>query len=212
MVDEEYDEIYKVVLIGDSGVGKTNILSRYVLDDFTIETKLTVGVEFGSKIVKSGNSSIKIQIWDTAGQERYKSITTTYYKGAKGAFIVYDITKRDSFDNVDKWLDELQTHGDSEVCIILVGNKCDLEEARVVSQEDAINKSKQYNIAFLETSALQAVNIDKIFSLMVEEISNKMKINVENQEGENPEINGNAIDIQKNIHLDDYDKQEETNE
>ena len=82
----------------------------------------------------------------------------------------------------------------------------------MVSQEDAINKSKQYNIAFLETSALQAVNIDKIFSLMVEEISNKMKINVENQEGENPEINGNAIDIQKNIHLDDYDKQEETNE
>ena len=88
MSDEEYDEIFKVVLIGDSGVGKTNILSRYVRDEFSIETKSTVGVEFGSKIVKVNNQTIKVQIWDTAGQERYKSITTAYYKGAKGAFVV----------------------------------------------------------------------------------------------------------------------------
>ena len=118
MSDEEYDDIFKVVLIGDSGVGKTNILSRYVRDEFSIETKSTVGVEFGSKIVKVNNKTIKVQIWDTAGQERYKSITTAYYKGAKGAFVVYDISKKDSFTNVDKWIGELKTHGDAEVCVL----------------------------------------------------------------------------------------------
>ena len=90
MSDEDYDIIFKLVLIGDSGVGKTNILSRYVRDEFSIETKSTVGVEFGSKIVKYPTVNIKVQIWDTAGQERYKSITNAYYKGAKGSFVVYD--------------------------------------------------------------------------------------------------------------------------
>ena len=108
MSDEEYDIIFKVVLIGDSGVGKTNILSRYVRDEFSIETKSTVGVEFGSKIVKLNNINIKVQIWDTAGQERYKSITNAYYKGAKGAFVVYDISKKETFDNINKWIEELK--------------------------------------------------------------------------------------------------------
>ena len=112
MADEEYDMIFKVVLIGDSGVGKTNILSRYVRDDFSIETKSTVGVEFGSKVLKVNNTSIKIQIWDTAGQERYKSITKAYYKGAKGAFVVYDITRKETFSSVEKWVDELKNNGD----------------------------------------------------------------------------------------------------
>ena len=104
IISEEYNIIFKVVLIGDSAVGKTNILSRYIKDDFSIETKNTVGVEFGSKIIKYKENTIKIQIWDTAGQERYRSITNAYYKGAKAAMVVYDISKRSTFDNIDKWI------------------------------------------------------------------------------------------------------------
>lgn len=187
MADEEYDMIFKVVLIGDSGVGKTNILSRYVRDDFSIETKSTVGVEFGSKVLKVNNTNIKIQIWDTAGQERYKSITKAYYKGAKGAFVVYDITRKETFSSVEKWVDELKNSGDEGVCIILLGNKCDLEEQRQVSTEDALRKSDTYKIAFCETSAMQAVNIDKAFTIMVEEIMKQI--------GKKDENNAQSIGI-----------------
>ena len=185
MADEEYDMIFKVVLIGDSGVGKTNILSRYVRDDFSIETKSTVGVEFGSKVLKVNNTSIKIQIWDTAGQERYKSITKAYYKGAKGAFVVYDITRKETFSSVEKWVDELKNNGDEGVCIILLGNKCDLEDQRQVSTEEAMRKSELYKIALCETSAMQAVNIDKAFTIMVEEIMKQI--------GKKDEDNANII-------------------
>lgn len=203
MSDEEYDEIFKVVLIGDSGVGKTNILSRYVRDEFSIETKSTVGVEFGSKIVKVNNQTIKVQIWDTAGQERYKSITTAYYKGAKGAFVVYDISKKDSFANVDKWIGELKTHGDAEVYVLLVGNKCDLEEQRQVTTEEAAKKSEVFDIAFCETSAMQAVNIEKVFSIMIEEIAKKV---IKKEEGVKSEDIGNNA---KTINLNEVKEKEE---
>ena len=184
MSDEEYDMIFKVVLIGDSGVGKTNILSRYVRDDFSIDTKATVGVEFGSKIIRINNTNIKIQIWDTAGQERYKSITNAYYKGAKGAFVVHDISRKETFNSVEKWVDELKNNGDEGVCILLIGNKCDLEEQRQISTEEALKKSELYKIAFCETSAMQAVNIEKAFNIMVEEILKK----VGKKEGENKTV------------------------
>ena len=124
MIDNEnYDLIFKLVLIGDSGVGKTNILSRYIKNEFSIATKSTVGVEFGSKIIKKEDKTIKLQIWDTAGQERYKSITKSYYKGAKGAFIVYDITNEDSFNNVESWMNEVTKKGKTDMQFLLVGNK-----------------------------------------------------------------------------------------
>ena len=125
--DDNYDLIFKIVLIGDSGVGKTNILSRYISNEFSLNTQATVGVEFGSKIIKKGEKLIKLQIWDTAGQERYKSITSAYYKGAKGAFVVYDITKMKTFKNLDKWITELKANGNEDIYIILIGNKLDLE-------------------------------------------------------------------------------------
>lgn len=142
--EEEYDMIFKVVLIGDSGVGKSNIMSRYLKDEFSIETKTTVGVEFGAKKIELNGNKIKAQIWDTAGQERYKSITNAYYKGSKGALLVYDITKKESFDNIDRWILELKNNGESEVTIILIGNKSDLDSERQVSKEDGQNKAK-YN-------------------------------------------------------------------
>jgi small GTP-binding protein len=166
--EDDYDMIFKIVLIGDSGVGKTNILSRYIKNDFNINTKSTVGVEFGSKNLVFENYRIKAQIWDTAGQERYKSITNAYYKGAKGAFIVFDLSKKETFQNCDKWLSELNANTDSDVTVILIGNKCDLEREREVSREEAEAKAGHYSIAYIETSALQALNIDKAFNTMIE--------------------------------------------
>ena len=171
--NNNYDLIFKLVLIGDSGVGKTNILSRYINNEFSYSSKSTVGVEFGSKIIKTNDKLIKIQIWDTAGQERYKSITSAYYKGAKGAFVVYDITRRDTFMNVDKWIGELKSTGNEDVFILLIGNKSDLEQERQVSTEEVTKKAEQLKIAFCETSALEGKNIEYAFQTVVEEVSKK---------------------------------------
>lgn len=175
MNDEDYDMIFKVVLVGDSGVGKTKILIRYIKDDFEFHSKATVGVEFGSKRFDLNEYKIKAQIWDTAGQERYKSITNAYYKGAKGALVVYDITNRDTFDSVDKWIPELRTNGDENITILLIGNKCDLEEDRKVTIEEGQEKAKLHSntkfnsdIAFMETSAYRAINVDTAFKIMIE--------------------------------------------
>lgn len=140
---EDFDILYKMIIIGDSGVGKTNILSRYTKNQFSFDFKSTVGVEFGAKKVEMYGIKIKNQIWDTAGQERYKSITNSYYKGAKGALVVYDITKRDTFQNVSKWINELRMNGDKDVIIVLVGNKCDSEDERVVTLEEASDFAKE---------------------------------------------------------------------
>jgi len=142
---DDYDMIFKVVLIGDSGVGKTNLLSRYLKNEFYFDSKTTVGVEFGAKRMEIEGVKIKAQIWDTAGQERFRSITNAYYKGAKGALLVYDVTRRDTFDNINKWVPELKASGDKEVTIILVGNKCDLESERQVSTEEGNKKAELYS-------------------------------------------------------------------
>ena len=179
--EDNYDLIFKLILIGDSGVGKTNILSRYINNEFSMATKSTVGVEFGSKIIKQNDKTIKIQIWDTAGQERYKSITTAYYKGAKGAFVVYDITRRETFNNVNKWIGDLKTSGNEDVYILLIGNKSDLENARQVPTEEIEKKAEQLKVAFCETSALDGTNIEHAFELVVDEISKKTLKAYENE-------------------------------
>ena len=175
MVEEEsesnsYELLYKIIIIGDTCVGKSNILSRYLKDEFREDSKSTVGVELGTKFLKVKDVGIKIQIWDTAGQERYKSITSSYYKGSHGCFIVYDITNESSFENVDKWYQQAQKEASKDVSIILVGNKCDLEEQRKVSKEKGEEKAKQFNIPFFETSALSKIKIDDIFNEMVNNI------------------------------------------
>ena len=170
MNDDNYDLILKLVIIGDSGVGKTNILSRYNNNEFSLITQPTVGVEFGNKIIKKENKSIKLQIWDTAGQERYKAITNAFYKGSKGAFVVYDITRKESFINIDKWIGELKTNGSDDILIVLVGNKTDLEDKREVLTEEVEKKAKQYGLAFCETSALNGQNIEHAFDILIEQI------------------------------------------
>ena len=162
--------IFKIVLIGDTSVGKTNILSKYLTDEFDPESKATVGVEFGTKNFKIENNIVKVQIWDTAGQERYRSITNAYYKGAKGALLVYDITNKKSFDNLDKWISDLKTNGDEKISIVLLGNKSDLESQRVISTEEGKNKAELFKFAFMETSALNGSNIEKAFDELIKEV------------------------------------------
>ena len=169
-MSQEYDFLMKLILVGDSGVGKTNILSKYLKNNFDPDSKATVGVEFGTKNIEIDNKKIKVQIWDTAGQERYKSITSTYYKGAKGAFIVYDITRKSTFDNIDKWIGDLKNNGDENMIVYLVGNKSDLNDMREVRKDEAMTKSEKYNIAFSETSALYGDNIHKIFQDIMEKV------------------------------------------
>ena len=167
---ENYDLLYKVIIIGDTCVGKSNILSRYLKDEFREDSKSTVGVELGTKFLKIKDTGAKLQIWDTAGQERYRSITSSYYKGSHGCFIVYDITSESSFENVDKWFEQAQKEASKDVSIILVGNKCDLENERKISKERGEEKAKNFNCPFFETSALSNIKIDDIFTEMVNNI------------------------------------------
>jgi Ras-related protein Rab-11A len=135
-----------VVLIGDSGVGKSNLLSRFTRNEFNLDSKSTIGVEFATRSIQVDSKTIKAQIWDTAGQERYRAITSAYYRGAVGALLVYDISKHQTYDNVTRWLKELRDHADSNIVIMLVGNKSDLRHLRAVPTEDA----KQFASTCLE--------------------------------------------------------------
>ncbi|KAB5574479.1 hypothetical protein DKX38_001673 [Salix brachista] len=244
--DEEYDYLFKVVLIGDSGVGKSNLLSRFTRNEFCLESKSTIGVEFATRTLQvtitllsiylltatlfliclnsecfatglifdlrfstvSGSISlrqevlskliageesvplrekadnmagvdvtcyveartVKAQIWDTAGQERYRAITSAYYRGALGALLVYDVTKPTTFENVSRWLKELRDHADSNIVIMLIGNKTDLKHLRAVATEDAQSYAEKEGLAFIETSALEATNVEKAFQTILSEI------------------------------------------
>ena len=143
-----YDMIFKIVLIGDASVGKTNILSKYLNDEFDPNSKATVGVEFATKNFTIEENVVKAQIWDTAGQERYRSITSAYYKGAKGCLLVYDITRKASFETIDRWISELKSTSENNLTIILIGNKCDLENERQVTKIEGEEKSKFIIIFF----------------------------------------------------------------
>jgi Ras-related protein Rab-11A len=159
-----------VVLIGDSGVGKSNLLSRFTRNEFNLESKSTIGVEFATKSVQTEGKTIKAQIWDTAGQERYRAITSAYYRGAVGALLVYDISKKESFIGVEKWLKELRDHADSNIVIMLVGNKSDLKHLRAVSTDEGREFAEKHSLSFIETSALDATNVEQAFTQLLTEI------------------------------------------
>ena len=157
--DQQYYKL-KLIVLGDSGVGKTNIIKRYINDEFSTDTKATVGVEFFYKTFKINNDILKLEIWDTAGQERYKSITSAYYRGSRGALIVYDITRFSSFESIERWIAEINEKVSGSLKILVIGNKVDLEEERKVNIEEALDKAQSLNVSLLETSALESTNID----------------------------------------------------
>ncbi len=192
---EEYEMMVKVILIGDSGVGKTNIMSKFLKNQFMEESKATIGVEFGSKLFNHEGHKIKAQIWDTAGQEKYKAITGAYYKGSKGALVVYDITQKKTFENIEKWVNDLKAAGDPKITIILIGNKNDLDDKRQVSKDQGEEKARSFGCAFLETSAYSGDNIDKAFNLMVKEIYEKFSNDSTGEDELAPGSNGNGEDV-----------------
>ncbi|XP_062180737.1 ras-related protein RIC2-like [Phragmites australis] len=166
----EDDYLFKVVLIGDSGVGKSNLLSRFTKNEFCLESKSTIGVEFATRSLQVDGKVVKAQIWDTAGQERYRAITSAYYQGAVGALLVYDVTRRTTFDNVERWLKELRDHTDPSSVVMLIGNKSDLRHLVAVSTEDGKEFAEAVSLYFMETSALDATNVDSAFSEVLTQI------------------------------------------
>ncbi|XP_046578499.1 ras-related protein Rab-11B isoform X1 [Haliotis rubra] len=168
--DDDVDFILKFVLIGDSGVGKSNLLSRFTRNEFNLESKSTIGVEFATRSIQVDGKTIKAQIWDTAGQERYRAITSAYYRGAVGALLVYDIAKHLTYENVERWLKELRDHADQNIVIMLVGNKSDLRHLRAVPTDEAKAFAEKNNLSFIETSALDSTNVEAAFHNILTEI------------------------------------------
>ena len=156
----------KLVLLGDSGVGKTNLIAQYMTNTFHHNSKATIGVEFFTRTYKVNDKIIRLEIWDTAGEERYKSITSVYYKGAKGAFIVYDITSRKSFNNVNKWIQEIKEKTSKDIKLMVIGNKIDLNNEREINFEEAKHRFKM-DIPLIETSALNDTNVAQAFINMI---------------------------------------------
>nr|CAA98184.1 RAB11H [Lotus japonicus] len=169
--DDDYDYLFKVVLIGDSGVGKSNLLSRFTKNEFSLESKSTIGVEFATRSIRVDDKVVKAQVWDTAGQERYRAITSAYYRGAVGALLVYDVSRHVTFENVERWLKELRDHTDTNIVVMLVGNKADLRHLRAVSTEDSsgflLNERTHF---FMETSALESLNVENAFTEVLTQI------------------------------------------
>ena len=154
--------------MGDSSVGKSNLLSRYVSDDFSKDSRTTIGVLFQSKFVKMADGLvIRAQIWDTAGEERYKSVSKVYYRSAVGALLLYDITSRKSFENALDWLTRLKENAQEDVVILLVGNKKDLANQREVSMQEGADFAQKHSLAFLETSALDTNNFELAFTTII---------------------------------------------
>jgi Ras-related protein Rab-1A len=166
----DYDYLFKIVIIGDSGVGKSCMLLRFADGTFTDSFISTIGVDFKIKTLRIDDKKIKLQIWDTAGQDRFKSITSSYYRGAHGIILVYDITDKQSFANIETWLGDIERYGLKTVNKLLIGNKCDLTDQREVDYETGQHLANELNISFIETSAKDSTNINDAFIIMTNEI------------------------------------------
>ncbi|EAS04830.2 small guanosine triphosphatase family Ras family protein (macronuclear) [Tetrahymena thermophila SB210] len=169
-----YAYLFKYIIIGDTGVGKSCILSQFIDKRFKEKHDVTIGVEFGARMISFDNKNIKLQIWDTAGQESFRSITRSYYRSAAGALLVYDITKRESFQHLGRWLEEARQNGNPQMSFILVGNKCDLEQDRQVSYEEGEKFAKEHDLVYLEVSAKTAYNVEEAFKQTAKMIYEKI--------------------------------------
>ncbi|KAM9375011.1 ras-related protein Rab-8B [Phaethornis superciliosus] len=169
-----YDYLFKLLLIGDSGVGKTCLLFRFSEDAFNTTFISTIGIDFKIRTIELDGKKIKLQIWDTAGQERFRTITTAYYRGAMGIMLVYDITSEKSFDNIKNWIRNIEEHASSDVERMILGNKCDMNEKRQVSKEKGEKLAIDYGIKFLETSAKSSINVEEAFFTLARDIMTKL--------------------------------------
>jgi Ras-related protein Rab-2A len=170
-----YSYLFKYIIIGDTGVGKSCLLLQFTDKRFRHDHDLTIGVEFGSRMLRIENKDIKLQIWDTAGQESFRSITRSYYRGAAGALLVYDITRRDTFSHLTNWLQDARENGNPDMIITLVGNKNDLDSRRTVTTEEGERFARDNNLIFVETSAKSNNNVEEAFESTAASIYNKIK-------------------------------------
>jgi len=183
-----YDFLIKLLMIGDSGVGKSCLLLRFSDDSFTTSFITTIGIDFKIKTIELDDKRIKLQIWDTAGQERFRTITTAYYRGAMGILLVYDITDDQSFLNIRNWIRNIEQHAAEHVNKILIGNKCDIEKSRAVTAERGQLLADEYEIKFFETSAKNDIHVKEAFTSIAQDIKNRL-------------MNENATNSTQNVNL-----------
>jgi len=158
-----YKYLFKYIIVGDTAVGKSCLLLQFTDKRFQPVHDLTIGVEFGSRTITIDDTQIKLQIWDTAGQEKFRSITRSYYRGAAGCLLVYDITRRETFEHLVSWLEDCRKYSNQNITIMLIGNKCDMESKRAVSRQEGEDFARKNNLTFLETSAKTAENVEQSF-------------------------------------------------
>uniref|UniRef100_A0A0K8RLG2 Putative gtp-binding protein n=1 Tax=Ixodes ricinus TaxID=34613 RepID=A0A0K8RLG2_IXORI len=172
---KSYDFLFKLLLIGDSGVGKTSILFRFSDNKFDGSFISTIGIDFKIRIIEIDGKKIKLQIWDTAGQERFRTITTAYYRGAMGIMLVYDVTKENTFENIKTWIRNTDEHAAADVEKMILGNKCDMNDLRQVSRERGEKLAVEHGIKFMETSAVSSINVEDAFYTLARDIKEKME-------------------------------------
>lgn len=172
--NNNFDVKIKLLVIGDQSVGKTSIMNRFIENEFNTSTLSTIGIDFRIKYLIIDKIKIKLQIWDTGGQERFRTITRSYFRGSHGILLVYDVTDKGSFDNIEHWLTEIQKNADDNVNKMLVGNKIDNKDDRVVSYDEGLELSKKYDLPFIETSAKDNTNIEECFMSITTNIKTRL--------------------------------------
>lgn len=170
-----YSYIFKYIIIGDMGVGKSCLLHQFTEQKFMSDNPHTIGVEFGTRIIEVQGEKIKLQIWDTAGQERFRAVTRSYYRGAAGALMVYDITRRSSYNHLSSWLTDTRSLTNPNTVIFLIGNKCDLEKQRDIRYDEAEKFAKENDLIFVETSAMTGENVEQAFLETAKKIYNNIQ-------------------------------------
>ena len=203
----DYQYIFKLILIGNSGVGKSSILNRYMNKTFEESYKCTIGVDFLMKSIEINGKTVKLQLWDTAGQEKYKSMVESYYRGANVALVVFDITSHESFDSLPLWIENYYKNGPEQKNIILIGNKKDMIEERQVTQEEAELFSQTNNMIYFETSAKDGDNIDYVFTYAAEKLvefySSQKETNIKRQINQTNELQSQSF---KEIRIEEHKK------
>ena len=193
-MSNNYNYLFKYIIIGDSSVGKSNLLMKFAHNKFTKDYQATIGVEFGSKNIEINNKVYRIQVWDTAGQENFRSLTRAYYKNCVCAIIVYDVTNKQSFENIQNWLEDVHNQSPKTVLIALIGNKIDLDDKRVISFDEGKELALKNGIIFMETSAKTGEGVNEVFNYTAQEIDKKMKENYYNLKSETCGIKEGNID------------------
>ncbi|KFM72083.1 Ras-related protein Rab-19, partial [Stegodyphus mimosarum] len=202
MDDEVFDYLFKIVMIGDCGVGKTCVVQRFKSGTYVERHGNTIGVDFAMRTLTINKKRVKLQIWDTAGQERFRTITQSYYRSAHGVIMAYDITKRTSFLHLPQWVDELRNYTEADIPLVLIGNKCDLETEREVPFEEALSLKEQIPqlVAVLETSAREDTNVEKAFVTLALELMKRCNghLHLQQQNENFTPVNSNTILNSKN--------------